>query len=367
MPQITVLDGRSNRLLDTDTFRVSDVQLAFHAMRYHIYDPIQNEATVQFHTPDESLRKKIVRYATGRYGPVRELCTWIHAKNRQLELLDASNFRRMLQKDLARWWGDEAVVTGTAVRDVYYVSDGRANSTPSMIGFYNKRPLLYKGKAVASVFRIGNVDVLNPDRCVVYWLPKPWWEGFHARYRKVPLEFPWPTGFAFSNWCQRKGHARYGDGNIWIADMTQGQTVGSWTTTSLAKMHRGSGNEFGNGKVLSIDTRQIAADQSNKRRAMMILGRTATAQYGMVGARCRACGALLSSPYGHCVKCKANCSCDTFADVSGVWCKNCGMSFRKCDCSKKRHVSMSRHEHYIQYRYLGNDIVEGCDCAQCNP
>jgi len=343
--EITLRDGRHNELLDLKTFRRRDAELWEHAMRYHVVDPRYRTAREKL-VCDKELAEKILQQVRITWGVVRHTCTWIHVANSLLEIMaDTTKYRRIVEKDLQESWGNTRVeVTGIAVRKIWYnTDDGDPENTPNRIGIYsNGYPLVYRGHSIGVIFKIDGKDVLQEEANVVYWLPRKWWNQFHSRYRKVPRPFPGRTGFVCSNWCQRSGHAGYKSGNIYIADMTQAQTVGGWSRGQLQMRH---GSQVGGVRIVGASDLNLGGDSKNKMRTRIsALG----SPFGMIGTVCPICHKSFSVPLSpHCGK--SSYKGEAFR---GLMCKDCGWYAKDCKCEDPHHVEVTYNDFVTQKTYM---------------
>lgn len=347
---ITLSNGANVKILDLDSMQVipGTFRLAKHSLRYHIVNPDTRLAEEQFHTTDTDLQDKILTTTRSIFGREFRDNIWISEVLSRKELWDASDYRRMVQKDLERYFGDDAVVTATSVKKVYYVSDGNMSTTPDAIGMRKKHPLIYKGYAVATIFDIDGRNPLSPKENIVYWLTRPMWEGFHNKYRRVPKDYPYPTGFAFTKWCQRDGNTSYGNG-IWLASMTQGQTVGSWAATTLRqfwiqKQGRDIFPDFGE-VYNNIDINHRA--ESGLQDAIKLITLSSIAPYGKVGACCASCGKTLQKPFSVCKSCGFSNNIYDLYGWSNVYCVYCGRSEFLCKCGSS-----------YGHKFMGNNALK---------
>jgi len=336
---VTLNDGPTTRLYDTEKNKVLDNVTVFggrHGLRLHVYDPNTGDASQKFVTYDKDLQLRIMREMRSRTGHVNHDNTWVKPVIKPQEFWDESAERRMVLRDLQRYFGNAVTIRGNSIRYIYYLSDGRMENTADAIGAMFRKPLVYKGLVVATVFDIKGLDPLYPGYNVVHWLTKPMWDGFHTRYRKIPKEFPYPTGFVCSYWCQREGYGSYNNKDIRIASMTQGQTVGTWATTSLRLfwLKRQGKDVFGDfGQIFKPEKKS-----SNPLASVPILTAMANAisgvtPYGMIGLYCAKCGMMLNEPYGKCPVAKCSSTNSTY-DIAGKnMCVKCGKSVQNvCEC-----------------------------------
>jgi hypothetical protein len=277
------------------------------------------------------------------------------------ELQDPANFSgmnltRMVLRDLRQYWGDEVEITGTSVRDILYWSDGNMSTTPDAIGMYKKSPLIYKGRAVGTIFNIHGQDVLRSSANVVYWLPKPWWEKFHDGYRGMHKEYPWPTGFVCTNLCQRWGKEGYGRG-IYLASMTQGQTVGSWSMVQLPGTLSYSILQHAKAQKVSYKIpKKLDPGIALSRMQLVIASQREGVPQGRWGTVCVSCSMPLTEPFGICVDCGFSHSYDSHDQ----YCTHCGKYYASCNCgSETRYVvTMSSYKGREQYRALQRALKE---------
>jgi len=336
MALVTLRDGKESELFDTDTMSIASggmVYLRKHCLRMHVYDKVTQLATEQFVTRDRKVQDAIMAAMRKGVGHIDQRNGWIKPRVSRHEFVDASAERRMVQKDLEQYFGNDVEIRGTHLRKIYYISDGNMKSTPDNIGMRFGSPLIFDGVAVATIFDIGGLDPLSPDWNVVYWLTKPMWDGFHTRRRGVPKEFPWPTGFVASKWCQRDGYDSYGDGHIHLASMTQGQTVGSWALTSLRLfwMERQSGKDI---FAKYGETFKPGSDPGDQAFQYLVKAMSSSLGLGLIGMYCSHCGSMLPKPYS---TCKCGWDCSTYEARRHTYCKNCGQSLAYvCDsCGDK--------------------------------
>lgn len=367
MRYITLADGKASYLYDLEKDRITDnyVYLAKHSLRMQVYDPDTRSTTGHFATNDKQLQDRILAAIRNKYGHISNDNAWIRPITSRHEFRDVSEERRMVLDDLKSYYGNSVTIRAILRRKIYYLSDGKLRSTPDAIGIKFGQPLVFKGVAIATIFDIDNLDPLSPDKNVVYWLTKPMWDGFHTGYRKAPRDFPWPTGFLATKWCQREGYNTYGDGEIHIASMSQGQTVGSWAATSLRQYWNArQGNDIFAKYGQTYSPKQLG--EKNNMGSVIYLMRAEDSPLHYICMYCTKCNALLTVPYGLCKKCGWNCS--TY-DLNGkMLCKNCGLQETKvcncgnpdckyngtlhCKCEKPDFVTPSSEEHSAQYNHL---------------
>jgi len=367
---VTLADGKTTLLYDTETNSVLPdvVYMGKHHLRLHIYDPRRNTASEKFVTYDKALQDKIIKAIIANYGYIDHGNTWIRFPIKRQEFWDVSDEKRMVTKDLQRYFGNNVSIRGIVKRYIWYISDGYMSTTADAIGKMFNKPLVFKGLAMATVFDIAGKDPLSPGKNVVHWLTKSMWHGFHDRFRKVPKDFPWPTGFVATYWCQREGYGSYGRGGIRIASMTQSQTVGSWANTSLRqywveRQGKDIFQEFG----MSFNPKVLAAEQ-NKKKAQPTLFKyrvraaAGLTPYGLVGLYCTGCNSPLSQVYGRCKICgyynepyyiKNRVFCTRCGQRQEKLCQcgdlNCSSSAPGCTCKDPMYVTMSTEMHSKQH------------------
>ena len=355
---ITLEDGRDVVAYDTETGKTIMANMGRHSLRFHIvegnvpsYRSSSCNADEKFVTADRQMQDKLIGLAAARHGIVDTRNTWVKSKITRKELFtDVTRYKEILLADLRQYFGDLATVGPTSLRYVYYLSDGSMESTPDAIGTKFNHPLVYEGYAIASIFDVNNMGVLNPDFNHVVWLTRPMWTGFHDRKREVHKDFPWPTGFVCTKWCQRIGHAGYGGAPIWIASMTQGQTVGTWAATSLRRywIENQGPDPFAKifGKVFSgRDALEKQADFK------LMVAANQNINFGKIGAVCRNCGKFFATGhpyYHHCSACDANLESYRYWP-EGNYCRTCGRLAYRCDCGGGNTIFMSQKGHHENY------------------
>jgi len=363
---VTLQDGKDTRLFDTETKSMlpGKVHMPRHHLRLHVYDPVSKTATEKFVTYDKVLQNKIMAAIRSTTGYVDHSNSWIKPVIKRKEFFDVTREREIVLRDLRGYFGDAVSIRGTSKRYIYYISDGNMSSTPDAIGKMFRYPLVYKGYAMATIFDIDSLDPLSPGQNIVYWLTKPMWHRFHDRMRGIHKDFPWPTGFVATYWCQREGYGTYGKGGIRIASMTQGQTVGRWASTSLRQfwIERQGRDLLANfGKSYRLDPKK--KDPADVHFAWLVAIESAVLPFGKVGLYCVKCGTPLKGPYDHCPKCgKSNNP--SYGD-NGTFCVKCGKAKTKiCDCGDKycaysvygctcelpQYVVMKYSDHSKQYK-----------------
>ena len=357
MPLVTLRDGTRVSVYNTDTYKTSMIDLKSHSMRFHVVEKsgpfyVANEP---FHTTDRDLQDRLLTESIGRHGLVDSRNTWVKSKVTRKELwADTSDYRRMLLKDLRRYFGSLATVGPTQVRYIYYMSDGNIEQTPDAIGKKFGKPLVYEGYAIASIFDVAGKNVLSPDENIVFWLTRKQWMGFHDKFRGVHKDFPYPTGFVCSKWCQRIGHEGYGN-HIWIASMSQGQTVGSWAAISLRQYwseHQGY-DIFSTilGRTHSKVGRYLNVG-ADREFAQLQIG-AQNHEYGYIGSVCPYCGKPLIGSYGTCHRCYSNAA-GARHWARGTYCKNCGRHEARCNCDPPlvTIIKMSSADHVANYERM---------------
>jgi len=381
---VTLEDGIATALFNTETMSVNPYRVNVfngkHGLRLHVYDPETGDASKKFVTHDKALQDSIMRAIRNRSGQICHQNTWIKPKISRQEFWDDSNTRRMVKRDLEQYYTG-VQIRGNSIRYIYYVSDGQMSSTPDAIGVMFNKPLVYEGLAIATVFDIQGKDPLRPGKNIVHWLTKPMWEGFHSRRRKIPKDFPGPTGFVASHWCQREGYSTYNNKEIRIASMTQGQSVGRWAATSMRQfwLERQGVNIFPDmGQTFKLAPPKQSSTPSAILTAMShaVSGKTS---YGMIGIYCSNCGEMLPEPYGKCPGCGySNSTYDCANKMFCVECGKtedsicdcgdpfCGFSIIGCQCASPHFVKMTQKMHKEQHRVLitgkpGKPLVVGSE------
>jgi hypothetical protein len=358
---ITLKDGMQNVSYDTLSGSVQACPLAEHAMRYHIVEKRLSGWTAREHigTTDNVLIDKIMGTMYSRFGRLDADNQWIRPRLSRKEFWPADDYRRIVQEDLSRIFGNNVVVTGTSLRYIYYTSDDRRLSkSPDNIGVKFGYPLIYQGYAVASIFKINSRDVLAPGNNVVYWLTGPMWKGFHSKKRRVPKAFPGTTGFVASNWCQRTGYATYGQDGIDIAAMTQGKSVAVWALNDLRDywiQRQGSDifKNIGDTFPAEVYNKEKKSGSNNKLFTINMLKAKEKAPFGIVGLVCPKCGYMLThGPYTHCPACGFK---DQYGNLvsntkhKNSYCVHCGRFSEYCNVAVEK---MGYHDHKAQHNVL---------------
>jgi len=350
---VTLNDGAMVSVYNTETKNTLSKTLSEHAMRFHVVDRQTNTARQHIATTDKKLINEIMGVVARRYGRLDASNSWVKIRLSTKEFWPADNYRRILQEDLERFFGKNAIVTGTSIRYIYYTSDDRMpEHSPDNIGTKFGYPLIYEGYAVASIFKISGYDVLSPGSNVVYWLNEPMWNGFHSNKRRVPKEFPGTTGFVATKWCQRTGYATYNQDGIDIAAMTQGKSVAIWALNDLRDYWRArQGRDiFDNiGETFNVEAKNGKNKPSAKEEFLKLLEIKTNAPFGLVGATCPKCGELLNSPYGKCLKCKAKIHYGYDGEIADSYCTHCGKQHGLCDVAQH---DMTKGEHKRQHLFL---------------
>jgi len=345
---VTLNDGAMPLVYDTAAKEIIGTRslAGGHWLRLHVYEPTTRTAYQKFVTYDRALQDEIMNVIIQEFGAINSGNTWIRNVIKRREFWDTSNESAMVRRDLERYFGDAVTIRGTSQRYIWYMSDGRIETTPDAIGMAFRHPLVYKGYAMATIFDIAGLNPLSPGSNVVHWLTKPMWVGFHSRLRKIPKDFPWPTGFIATYWCQREGYGTYGKGGIRIASMTQGQSVGRWASTSLRQfwIERQGHDIFEKfGKSYKVDKGKGSPVKTGAGSFFnfMMLAAGGGTPYGLIGLYCARCGTPLKAIYSECHKCHMTNS--TYDLTSETMCTRCGKSQENiCECGKK-HCSTSRY------------------------
>lgn len=352
--KITLQDGNAVALFDIEKMaHAGSVVLNKHCMRFHIYEPGLGVATKHFSTSNRKLQNAILEAA--RAVPQLEN-SWVRSRLSRKELWPSQQYERMALRDLENYWGDNVTLRGTALRYIWYVSDGSMENTPDAIGMAYGRPLIYKGYAVATIFDIAQMDPLQHDRNIVFWLSKPMWESFHHNRRGAAREFPWPTGFVCSYWCQRDGYANYRKG-IHLASMTQGQTVGSWSASSLPLYWRSVvGRDIFHWAIVdekgSVDKGKSGhADIMQKKKINHYSRASVQCPYGIAAIRCPFCGEYLWSTGNACKSCGKYIVPDKLysgkeKEFTIGFCKTCGNNVELCHCGDDADIVFLDREMY---------------------
>lgn len=367
---VTLTDGHTPYLFDTETSSIDKVRspLKVHTLRMHVYDPVSNETPYKFTTRNIDMQNEIIRaVAKVQGGLMNSRNPWVKNVLKRKEIShDTSREREIVTEDLASIFGSQNVyVSATSLRYIYYISDGTMESTPDKIGKKFGHPLIYEGYVIATVFDIKGMGVLEPDHNVVHWLTMPMWNGFHTKKRKAPREFPWPTGFVCTYWCQREGYHSYKSGmGIRLASMTQGQTVGTWALMSLRQYwmsRQGSRDIFSWLGKTYTDTGSDSGNSGYKKLAKYALA-SSNAPLGIYGVVCIYCGSTLTSPYGKCGSCYGQHT-PAMQGASSV-CTQCGLpikmppwynkSYKLCSCENKSEAFADSGLHSEQASFLSN-------------
>jgi len=362
---LTMRDGLKNLIWNPKTGRTREVYLGQHAMRFHIYDGDTNTATVHYVNTNEEFFRNVRHKLSGISGMVFRASTWITVMPKRAEFYPALEWQRLAWQELTEIGGWKSVeITGCAIRNIKYVSDGNMSRTPDAIGRYGGKPLVYKGYTVAVIFKLNGQDVLKDSNNVVYLLPRKWWNKFHGRYRKIPKDFPSPgrLGFVCTNWCQRHGHSGYSEG-IYIASMTQNHSLGTWASSQLRNYWKSRGGIAGDvAEVMKVNKAIIVSEEKSKSVTALALAvalhsmEKQEVNIGKIGSICIKCGAMLSAAFAKCHICSFNNDYGTIYQVSMKY------SDRNGACTKCGLPNDDLSKHY--------NVLKGgkrCTCEEGNP
>lgn len=344
---ITLSDGQGGWGYDVGKRKtVSGLHLKKHCLRYHVYDERLGLAVKKFSTADRSLQDDILAEVAKIYGVVDNSNTWIRPRIKRRELWPLGNEPRMVLRDLRAYWGDDVSLRGTSKRYIYYLSDGAIENTPDAIGLKFGAPLIYEGYAMATIFNIKGLDPLSSDGNIVYWLTEPMWKSFHVAKRHSPKEFPWPTGFLATKWCQRDGFSRYRNG-ISLASMSQGQTVGTWSVTSLPRYWR----EHQRQDIFAWKTKTYDTKPTPHRAHLVAMTKQidhyakvqSGCEFALAGITCPDCGTYLKNKWRECSACHKQFSFIQTIACGLTYCTACGKRDSLCSCGENAALVTMTH------------------------